>query len=114
MYGKKIKDLRKKNGMTQAELAELLGFKSASAIGMIERDERNISPEMFPKLSQIFSIPVDYFFTDAENSKENKTADQLDKDIKSLYPRMKKLTPEERKKILKMLDILLGENDLKL
>ncbi|WP_098749496.1 helix-turn-helix transcriptional regulator [Paenibacillus sp. EZ-K15] len=49
MIGERIKQLRKKQGMTQEELAEKAGI-NASYIGTVERGERNISIETLEKI----------------------------------------------------------------
>lgn len=41
-FGSRIQELRKKNNLTQSELAEKIGL-STNFIGMVERGERNTS-----------------------------------------------------------------------
>ena len=50
MYGQRIKELRLLKVLTQGELAKLMNFKSASAIGMIEREERELSLDSLSEL----------------------------------------------------------------
>jgi transcriptional regulator with XRE-family HTH domain len=60
MYGKILRSLRIDNGLTQQQLAEILGFKSSSAIGMLEREERELSVETIIRAANYFNVPTDY------------------------------------------------------
>lgn len=56
-----LKDLRKKNGETQIEIARLLGLKTASAYSKKENGKIPISLEEAKILSKHFNQPVDSF-----------------------------------------------------
>ncbi|OOM75114.1 HTH-type transcriptional regulator Xre [Clostridium puniceum] len=66
MYGERIKLLRKDYKTTQADLAEHLGFKGPSAIGMVERNERELSFEMLSKIATYFHVSTDYLIGKTE------------------------------------------------
>lgn len=62
-FGEKVRDLRKKNSLTQDELAKCLGVSKRTIIGW-ERDgryPRNV--EILEKMADIFHVPgsVKYF-----------------------------------------------------
>lgn len=59
MYGKRIRDLRKENNLTQKELANLIkvDFRTVS-FWETERFEPNI--EQLIKLCDVFSVSADY------------------------------------------------------
>ena len=59
LYGDRIRCLRKYFKLTQGDLAHAVGFKSASAVGMIERGEREVSFEMLGKLADFFNVTTD-------------------------------------------------------
>ena len=59
IFGLRIRDLRKKSGLTQSELAERL---STNFIGMVERGERNTSVDKIFKLAKAFDIKLAQFF----------------------------------------------------
>ena len=59
MIGKKIKELRKKNKMTQKELSSKLGV-SPAALGLWETDKRTPDFNILTKISDIFNVPIDY------------------------------------------------------
>lgn len=58
-FGRLLKSLRKKAGLTQKQLAEKLGITS-SVVSYYELSERNPSPEILVKLSRIFHVTTDY------------------------------------------------------
>lgn len=60
-YGKRLKELREKNKLTQAELAEKIGF-STNFIGMIERGERNTTTDNIFKIAKALNTSVEHFF----------------------------------------------------
>lgn len=60
-FGSRIQELRKKNNLTQSELAEKIGL-STNFIGMVERGERNTSVDKIFKLAKAFNISLARFF----------------------------------------------------
>jgi transcriptional regulator with XRE-family HTH domain len=60
VYGEILKSLRIEKGLTQQQLAEILGFKSASAVGMIEREERELSVDTIIHVTNYFNVSSDY------------------------------------------------------
>ncbi len=58
--GARIKQLRKKNGLTQSELASRLGV-SPSAVGMYEQDRREPDSRILGRLCELFGVTGDYF-----------------------------------------------------
>ena len=60
-FGLCIQELRKKNNLTQSELAEKIGL-STNFIGMVERGERNTSVDKIFKLAKAFNISLAQFF----------------------------------------------------
>ncbi|MBV4422957.1 helix-turn-helix domain-containing protein [Clostridium tyrobutyricum] len=99
MYGEIIRNLRKEHKLTQLALAKLLNFRSSSAIGMIEREERELNLDTLNKLSKIFNVSTDYILGNTSERFPGEI-DKLDEEIKALYPKIKKLSKEDRQKIL--------------
>ncbi|WP_297232279.1 helix-turn-helix domain-containing protein [uncultured Flavonifractor sp.] len=54
----RIRTLRKRVGMTQAELAERIGLKSSSAVTMWESGERHPRSSLVPKLAEVLGCTV--------------------------------------------------------
>lgn len=59
MFGTNLKELRKKNNLTQENLANKLSV-SRQAVCMWERGERTPKISMLTKIAEIFRIPIDH------------------------------------------------------
>ena len=57
-FGTNLKKLRSQSGLTQKQLAELVGV-SKSVISFYERQERIPSPDVLIRLSSVFHITTD-------------------------------------------------------
>lgn len=81
MYGEILKKLRIEKGLTQQQLAEILGFKSASAVGMVERQERELSFETIKRIVDFFNVSSDYLMglVPFKNETEVKKVDSFDR-----------------------------------
>ena len=62
MLGTRIAALRKRTGMSQAELAKRLRI-SASAVGMYEQGRREPGADMLVALAEAFGVSTDYLLT---------------------------------------------------
>lgn len=60
-FGKRLKFIRRDNGLTQLELAEILDM-SPNFIGMIERGERNTAVENVFKIARALNIKPSNLF----------------------------------------------------
>jgi len=58
-FGNKLKELRTQAGMTQQQLATLVGV-TKSVISFYELRERSPSPDILVKLARIFHVSTDY------------------------------------------------------
>ncbi|MBD3329599.1 helix-turn-helix domain-containing protein [Candidatus Dojkabacteria bacterium] len=56
--GSKIKELRENNNMSQQTLAEKLGYKTDTAISLIENGDRKLSIEKLMKIADIFRVSL--------------------------------------------------------
>ncbi len=74
MFGKRIVELRKKLGLTQAELASSIGI-SRSALSLYEIEKREPDIDTLNKLASLFNVPVGYILgretLSNETSQEN-------------------------------------------
>lgn len=59
MFGKRIVELRKGRGLTQADLARSIGI-SRSALSLYEIEKREPDIETLNKLASLFEVPVGY------------------------------------------------------
>ena len=63
MFGQRLRELRKKNGLTQAALGEQIGV-SASAVGMYEQGHREPDNYTLLKICDIFEVSTDYLINE--------------------------------------------------
>lgn len=59
LYAANIKFLRKKHGITQEQMAELLKLKNKSSLSLIEKGKGGVSIENLEKLADFFSVTLD-------------------------------------------------------
>lgn len=58
--GERIAQYRQEKGLSQEELAHLLGYKSRSTINKIEKGERDVPRKMIAQLSIVLNVnPLD-------------------------------------------------------
>ena len=62
--GDRIKETRKKRGLTQEQLAERLGV-SVEFVGQIERGLKMPSMQVFVKLVEVLNVSADYLLRDS-------------------------------------------------
>lgn len=65
-FGRKIKSLREKKGITQKDLADLLGTTSKTVSNYESRDLRPRKKEVYEKMAEIFDVNINYLLTDEE------------------------------------------------
>ncbi|HAE44306.1 MAG TPA: XRE family transcriptional regulator [Lachnospiraceae bacterium] len=58
-FGKRLKELRKLNSLTQTQLAVALGVTKAT-VSYYEKEERTPSPEMLVRIASVFHVSTDY------------------------------------------------------
>ena len=57
MFGEKLRKLREKAGLTQKELAEMLGHSSNSYISDVEKGLFQLSKEKLRKIAKALRVP---------------------------------------------------------
>lgn len=97
--GKKIRQYRKERGMTQDELAEKTDL-STNHLGALERAEKNLTLANLINIANALDVTADMLLCDEiRNGYKIKTS--------MITEKIEKLTPADRDKIMKMLDIML-------
>ena len=84
--GQRIKDLRERKGLTQKQLAELLGYKSKSSVTHIEAG-RDIPRPMVAKLAELLDTTPAYIMGWEDERRaiiQNKIEHLSDKQIDAL------------------------------
>ncbi|MEN6378552.1 MAG: helix-turn-helix transcriptional regulator [Methanofastidiosum sp.] len=69
--GETIRNLRTERGMSQFDLATLLGYDSVTAISLIEQGKRNLSIDKLKKVSEIFNISIQDILGFEEHQKKD-------------------------------------------
>lgn len=59
LYAINLAYLRKKHGMTQQEISELIGLKDKSSISLVESGKYDLSIENLEKLADFFGVTMD-------------------------------------------------------
>lgn len=64
MFGQRLREIRKKHGMTQAELGEKTSLAD-KYISRIETGKADVSLDCFVKLVNAFDVSADYYLQDS-------------------------------------------------
>lgn len=100
--GRRIKECRNKLGISQEELAEMLGMKRTN-IANYEAGRVVPPGNILVKLSDIFGVSTDYILGLSDSP--NKDFDELDDDLRQIQRYKRKLTNEiDRKRLAKMIE----------
>jgi len=81
--GEIIKNLRKKRGLTQGELAEILAV-TAQSVSRWENGQSYPDIEQLPMIAEYFDITVDELM-----GRDGKTKDRLERELHELLPQRK-------------------------
>jgi len=102
--GKRVAELRKEQGITQAQLAETLEI-SQQLIAAYEAGTRKIPASMLPTLARMFAVPLEQLIGMEELPAKRGPASTLQRQIEqiSMMPRAK------QKFIIEMLDALIKQ-----
>lgn len=99
-FGKRLSEARKAKGLSQEELAAMLGTKGP-AIGRYERDEMKPSIEVAARISNILEISLDYMV--------GKTDVEVDKDIMARVLSLSKFSEADRLHIFAVMDAFIAK-----
>lgn len=69
-FGKRLRQLRKEKGLTQAELAKLLSI-GESTVSFYESGKRQPDYETLIRLAEVFNVSVDYLLGRTEHKAPN-------------------------------------------
>lgn len=102
LIGKRIKNKRKETGFTQEKLAETLSV-SVGYISQVERGVTKISLNLLAEICGVLSCDMAYFVTGS-------AAPQAGYLQNELGDKLEKMSPQQRKILLKIADVLLNES----
>lgn len=103
-FGKRLVELRKKRGLSQEQVATMIGTK-APAIGRYEREVAKPTIEVATKLAKVLEVSLDYLvgYSDVE----------LDKGIISRIVAIQNLNEEDKGHLFAMMDAFLLKSNIK-
>lgn len=93
--GAKIKQLREKAGLSQADLAKKLKYSSATTISLMEKGERSIKTKDVMKLITILDTDFNYLFDDEIRMRAEEVVEKVD---------FKKLVKQKMKELEYLID----------
>lgn len=115
MFKFRLKELRAKHGITQEQLAAIIGVERSS-IGKYEGKQSVVpSVEILNKIADYFDVSIDYLLGRTnELSKENApasydTSANIPEPILMLAEKFERLSPDRQRDILKILEYLLDQ-----
>jgi transcriptional regulator with XRE-family HTH domain len=105
--GNNIKILRKEKKLTQKELASLANI-SRSYLGDVENDRYNPSVDTLHDIAKALNTTAQQLLKEDINT--NDEIDILEEELKSLVDKYKNISTDNRKKLLKMIELFEDEN----
>lgn len=116
-FGRVLKELRVKNGMTQGDLANRLEI-SRSAISMYENGEREPDFETMEFIADIFGTDMNYLYGKEDENKEfdidaQKIASKIKgrENLKILFDKIDDLSDEEIDRIAKIIELTIPKKE---
>ena len=103
MIGKKLKERRLELGLTQEELAHMVGYTSKSTINKIEKDYHDVNQTTLIKLSNALKVSPTYFIDGVEHEPVPSNA------VSIFSEKFSKLTPELQDNVMQYIDFLLSK-----
>ncbi|MCI8604751.1 MAG: helix-turn-helix transcriptional regulator [Ruminiclostridium sp.] len=95
-----LAQLRKQKKLSQVELGKILGVAQNTLCNW-ENGKREINNDSLLKLADFFDVSIDYIL--------GRNVDNLSEDLIILNRNAKKLSPENRKKLLDVAKAMFGE-----
>ena len=83
--GERLRLLRTRNNLSQEELARKLHLGSRSAISELETENRQLSPNMIRKYSEIFDVSADWIIFGQEERERTKQKTETDEILKAFF-----------------------------
>jgi transcriptional regulator with XRE-family HTH domain len=71
LVGKKVRLLRQRDGMSQVDLAKLLGYTSTGTISQVERGLRGMDVDKIIQTAKIFGISPEFLLSDKEYDEQS-------------------------------------------
>ena len=104
--GKRIQELRKQSGLTQAQLASKIEISHTQ---LTRYESKNIQPpaDVLQRMANIFDVSIDYIVSGNKSDKVEQTL--KDAELIKQFKRLDHMPEEEKKSILKVLSALIRD-----
>ena len=104
--GKRIQELRKQIGLTQAQLAAKIEI---SHTHLTRYESKNIQPpaDVLQRLANVFDVSIDYLVNGNKSDKVEQTL--KDAELIKQFKQLDKMPEDEKKSILKVLNALIRD-----
>lgn len=112
IIGRNIKELRKLRGISQEELADLVGYTNKSAVSRMEKGEWTPSPEKLEKIAEVLQATPEEIQGDAKNYEltKAKLRQEAYSEFQTLFSLSSKATPEQLQSAIDYLRFLTQNN----
>ncbi len=101
-FGNRLRAIRKKNGYTQEQLADML-LLSVDSVSNMENGKTTCMPEHMMKICQIFNVSADYFYF----SMDKELLQKETRDIEDLMMLLQTCSDVDYSKIYRIIKIML-------
>ncbi len=108
-FAERIKELRKRKGLSQAELAEAMGVHFAQ-VSRYERGETKPNAEAMTKLAQVLETSTDFLMNGTTD--ETAVSAGLDKEMISRFKQVQELDADDKKTMLSFLDAFIAKGKI--
>ena len=104
--GKRIQELRKQIGLTQAQLAAKIEISHTQ---LTRYESKNIQPpaDALQRLANVFDVSIDYLVNGNKSDKVEQTL--KDAELIKQFKQLDKMPEDEKKSILKVLNALIRD-----
>lgn len=104
--GKRLAQMRKRRGLTQVELGNLLNI-SQRMVAYYENDAKKIPTQLLPKLAKILGVSLEELLGGGELPIVE--APKADKRLLKQLEKLEKLSVRDRRMVLRMIDTLAAQ-----
>ena len=108
-FAERLKELRKKKGFSQAQLAEMINVHFAQ-VSRYERGETKPNAEAMTKLAQALDTTTDYLMNGTVGDIIESAG--LDKEIIARFKEVQQLDTAEKKVVLSLLDAFIAKSKI--
>ena len=109
-FASRIKEIREQRGLTQRELASMLGYSDRSSICKIENGDRSVPAEKALEIAKILAVDLEWLLGEEYYSKQDNHL-SVDSPLTLEQTIFERLNPAGQKKALKYLKKLIDNQN---